>query len=388
MKTRLLLLAFLCATSTAMAQTTLGEFLHLVEENSPTLLALRKKMDAEKALSSTGLTPDDPAIAYKYMAGNADNGTLHSLAISQTFEFPTVYSNKREAAQREQETREAEYQRHRRVVVAEAQQVYIEAVYLAKQGALLQQRVHNADGLYQAWQQKLSAGDATAIELNKIALERSLAQNHSSQNKLAYQQALGRLQWFAGTVVTVADTYTLLHSIARDSLLALWQQHDAEKLIAERRVSWSDANVQVAKAQSLPTFSIGYEGETAAGVTYQGPTVGISIPLWRNNNAVAAAEAEALYAKAQLAERQYTLTMEFAAQWERTEQTRTLLESLREQLRLSDNSALLEKSLQAGMLSIVEYFNQRAIVYDIQEEILHLEKLYYQQQAELYQILL
>lgn len=387
-KTLYILLVFSCATTVATAQTELEDFLRLVEKNNPTLVAFRKKIDAEKVRTSTGLSPDNPAIAYKYMLGNADNGTMHNIAISQSFEFPTVYSNKREAAERERDVLEAEYQRYRRSTLLQAQQAYIETVYLAKQHAQLQQRVHTAEGLQQAWQQKLSAGDATAIELSKISLELSLAQNLLSQNRIAYQQSLSQLQLFSRTAIAIADSYGPVQTMGKDSLLALWQQNDAEKRIAEQHVLWSAAKVQVAKAKRLPSFSLGYENEMAGDITYQGPTIGISIPLWRESNTVAASEAETLYAEAQLAERQYTIGIEVSTQWEQVQQTQQLAEALRAQLRTSDNTDLLEKSLQAGMLSIVEYFNQRSVVYDIQEEILRMEKLYYQQVAALYQVLL
>lgn len=388
MKTLVLLLLALCTISTTQAQTELGEFLLLVEKNNPNLIALRKKTDAEKLLAETGLTPDNPTIAYKYMPGNANNGTLHNFTVSQTLEFPTVYSSKRALSGKAVAKLEAEYENHRRAMLLEAQQTYIEAVYLVKQQEQLQQRVRNTESLQQAWQQRLSAGDATAIELNKLSLEVSLVHNRLSQNRIAYQQTLAQLQWFSRTVIAVANTYGADDLIERDSLLAVWQQRDGDKQIAEQYLLWSNEKIQLAKAKRLPSFSFGYENETAAGVTYQGPSVGISIPLWRDNNTVAASEAEALYAEAQLSERQYTIGMEVAAQWERVQQTKKTVDTLQAQLRIADNTALLQKSLSAGVISVVEYFNQLAIMYDMQEEILLLEKLYYQQRAALYKVFL
>lgn len=388
MKTLFILLLLLCVVSTAQAQTELGEFLLLVEKNNSNLIALRKKMEAEKLFARTGLTPDNPAIAYKYMPGNADNGTMHGISISQTIEFPTVYSSKQEVSRKAAAKLEAEYESHRRTVLLEAQQAYIETVYLAIQYEQLQRQASSTESLQQAWQQRLAAGDATAIELNKISLELSLANNRVAQNRIAYQQALAHLQWLSRTPITVVSNYGENGLIGKDSLLAVWQQRDGDKQIAEQYRLWASEKVQLAKAKRLPTFSLGYENEMTAGVTYQGPTIGMSIPLWRDNNTVAASEAEALYAEAQLSERQYTIGIEVAAQWEQVQQTKKLVESLQTQLHISDNTALLEKSLQAGVISVVEYFNQLSVMYDMQEEILRLEKLYYQQRAALYKVFL
>ena len=71
-----------------------------------------------------------------------------------------------------------------------------------------------------------------------------------------------------------------------DDYLTEAEQHSPVLLYMQQQRAIADGNISVARASSLPKWSVGYMGEFVTGNTFQGVTVGLSIPLWENKKRV------------------------------------------------------------------------------------------------------
>ena len=61
----------LFVTSTLLAQSSMDQILHTIEQNNTTLKALRETADAEKLENKSGITLPDPELGFNYQIGRA-----------------------------------------------------------------------------------------------------------------------------------------------------------------------------------------------------------------------------------------------------------------------------------------------------------------------------
>ncbi len=113
--------------------------------------------------------------------------------------------------------------------------------------------------------------------------------------------------------------------------------------------------------------------------------IGMSIPLWENKNTVKKAKAQFEYATAVAEDKVQALK---SALQQLYQQAQTLAES-REEYRkiLSDRQSieLLNKALNAGQISLVEYFTEIAVFYESRQNYLEVERDYFSALARLFQ---
>ena len=128
----------------------------------------------------------------------------------------------------------------------------------------------------------------------------------------------------------------------------------------------ADDHISVARASSLPKWSVGYMGEFVTGNTSQGVTIGLSIPLWENKNRVRQARqaATAVSQQADNARLQYRTHMRsLYNQAVQLQQTVTQYDAA-----LSpDGLALLTRAFEKGELPLLNYLLEQdywTIAYD------------------------
>jgi outer membrane protein, heavy metal efflux system len=385
---RSILIVFVLFATFAQAQTGMQEFLLLVEKNSPLLSSLKKKTEAEKLMAKTGLSPDNPEIEFKYMPENSGKGTKQNFGISQRIDFPSVYAKRKKIAKTEAAQIQSSFQFKRREVLHDAQKAYINQVYLKKQQLQLDLRLEQASALLKAWQSRLGNGDATAIELNKVKLEVAMLANLLAQNKIKQSAIEAELQLLAGKTILVAPNLLFDRQITKDSLLRAWRQMDASVRFAGLEVEKSQQMVALAKAKRLPALKLGFENERADGLSFLGPVVGMSIPLWRDRNKVKAAKANVDYRESSLLALQGRLEIGITAQWENLMQSQKAMAEIKSAMLGADNTELLGHALDAGSISILGYFNQLKIIHDVQDRLIEFEASYYLLKADLYKIFL
>ena len=78
----------------------------------------------------------------------------------------------------------------RRNVLLEAKTLCLDMIRLNRQRDLLNKRMQNADELLALYEERLRAGDATVIEVNKIKMERMSIQTEVLQNHTDHHTAL------------------------------------------------------------------------------------------------------------------------------------------------------------------------------------------------------
>ena len=375
---------------TSRAQSSIDEVLKSVENNNKSLQANVKLTDAQKLESQTGKFLANPSFEWEQMWGNRNNpGSEHSFTVKQSLDFPSTYTNKNKIAALKSGTFDLQFTAYRQQLLLTAKQTCIEIIYLRKQKVLLDERLGNAESMFALYQKRLASGDANQLELNKIQLELLNAQNQSRLNQAALNAALEQLQnlnggnpiTFENTEYPIGESLINFEQLQTDFIAA---DPNLKGLAGEQEIAKRE--IKLNRSLSLPQFDIGYKRSASSGnVASNGFVVGVSIPLFENKNTVKKAKAQAEFATASLEDNRLNLRTNLQQLYHQAEALQVSRQDYAKVLKQQRNVELLNKALNAGQLSVIDYFVELTTFYDSQQSYLDVEKEYHNILAQLYQ---
>ena len=380
----------LLGTLTTRAQSSIDQVLRSIETNNKSLQANTKMTDAQKLEAQTGKFLANPSVEWEQMWGNRNNpGSEYTLTVKQSLDFPTTYSNKNKLANLKANTIGFQSAAYRQQLLLNAKQTCIEIIYLRKQKSLLDERLANAETMFALYKKRFESGDANQLELNKIQLELLNAQNQSRLNKAALTAAEEQLRNFnGGNSITfdATDYPTGEELINFDQLQAAFMEADPnlKSLTGDQEIA--NREVKLSRSLTLPKFDVGYKRNAAKDhVASNGFMVGVSIPLFENKNTVKKAKAQAEFATASLEDNRLNLKTNLQQLYQQAEALQISRADYAKVLEQQRNIELLNKALNAGQLSVIDYFTELTTIYDSHQSYLDVEKEYHSILAQLYQ---
>ena len=380
----------LLGTLTTRAQNSIDQVLKSIETNNKSLQANTKMTDAQKLEAQTGKFLANPSVEWEQMWGNRNNpGSEYTLTVKQSLDFPTTYSNKNKLANLKANTIGFQSAAYRQQLLLNAKQTCIEIIYLRKQKSLLDERLANAETMFALYKKRFESGDANQLELNKIQLELLNAQNQSRLNKAALTAAEEQLRNFnGGNPITfdATDYPTGEELINFDQLQAAFMEADPnlKSLTGDQEIA--NREVKLSRSLTLPKFDVGYKRNAASDhVASNGFMVGVSIPLFENKNTVKKTKAQAEFATASLEDNRLNLKTNLQQLYQQAEALQISRTDYAKVLEQQRNIELLNKALNAGQLSVIDYFTELTTIYDSHQSYLDVEKEYHSILAQLYQ---
>ncbi|MFR1242345.1 MAG: TolC family protein, partial [Butyricimonas faecihominis] len=372
----------LLGTLTTRAQNSIDQVLKSIETNNKSLQANTKMTDAQKLEAQTGKFLANPSVEWEQMWGNRNNpGSEYTLTVKQSLDFPTTYSNKNKLANLKANTIGFQSAAYRQQLLLNAKQTCIEIIYLRKQKNLLDERLANAETMFALYKKRFESGDANQLELNKIQLELLNAQNQSRLNKAALTAAEEQLRNFnGGNPITfdATDYPTGEELINFDQLQAAFMEADPnlKSLTGDQEIA--NREVKLSRSLTLPKFDVGYKRNAAKDhVASNGFMVGVSIPLFENKNTVKKAKAQAEFATASLEDNRLNLKTNLQQLYQQAEALQISRADYAKVLEQQRNIELLNKALNAGQLSVIDYFTELTTIYDSHQSYLDVEKEYH-----------
>lgn len=380
----------LLGTLTTRAQNSIDQVLKSIETNNKSLQANTKMTDAQKLEAQTGKFLANPSVEWEQMWGNRNNpGSEYTLTVKQSLDFPTTYSNKNKLAKLKANTIGFQSAAYRQQLLLNAKQTCIEIIYLRKQKSLLDERLANAETMFALYKKRFESGGANQLELNKIQLELLNAQNQSRLNKAALTAAEEQLRNLnGGNPITfdATDYPTGEELINFDLLQAAFLDADPnlKSLTGDQEIA--NREVKLSRSLTLPKFDVGYKRSAASDhVASNGFMVGVSIPLFENKNMVKKAKAQAEFATASLEDNRLNLKTNLQQLYQQAEALQISCADYAKVLEQQRNIELLNKALNAGQLSVIDYFTELSTIYDSHQSYLDVEKEYHSILAQLYQ---
>ena len=380
----------LLGTLTTRAQNSIDQVLKSIETNNKSLQANTKMTDAQKLEAQTGKFLANPSVEWEQMWGNRNNpGSEYTLTVKQSLDFPTTYSNKNKLANLKANTIGFQSAAYRQQLLLNAKQTCIEIIYLRKQKSLLDERLANAETMFALYKKRFESGDANQLELNKIQLELLNAQNQSRLNKAALTAAEEQLRNLNGgnPITFDATDYPAGEELINfDQLQAAFMEADPnlKSLTVDQEIA--NREVKLSRSLTLPKFDVGYKRNAAKDhVASNGFMVGVSIPLFENKNTVKKAKAQAEFATASLEDNRLNLKTNLQQLYQQAEALQISRADYAKVLEQQRNIELLNKALNAGQLSVIDYFTELTTIYDSHQSYLDVEKEYHSILAQLYQ---
>lgn len=376
-------------TIAAQAQTTMDEVLRQVETNNRELQAARQYYELQLLESKSENNLPDPSVSYSHQYGNrAEMGVQGELVASQSFEFPTVYGQRSKLTTVRQQLFASQYTGERRQVLLNAQEVCLDLVWLNRRRQLLRERRRDAERLAELYDERLKKGNANILETNKIKLELLNVKTEERLNETEREGKLRELATLNGGH-PVAFTDTVYPSPAepsswdalRDEALAA----DATLQTLQYRQAEAQRQIGVSRAQGLPGLELGYRLNTATGGDrYNGFVVGMSIPLFSNRHQVKKAHLQSHYVELQRESAAVQAKNRLMQLYHRLQVLRASMDEFDTVLKNQDNLNLLNKALQAGQISMIEYFVSIGTLYQSTDYHLQLQSEYHKVLAAIY----
>lgn len=389
MRLYLWIIVLLACNSPMFAQSSIDEVLKCIEANNKALQSGQRLNESRKLEARTGNYLTNPTVEVNQLWGEKGvGGNINELAIVQAFDFPTVYANKNKLAKLKADASDCQYAVTRQEILLAAQQVCQELIYLRKRQQLLDNRLKNASQLEELHNRQLISGETNQLEYNKIQLEKINATNAIRQNTSAIRACQEQLQALNGGIPLefTATEYTDMPGLPEFSQLEsdyLANDPTLKSLLGESEIAQRE--IKVNRALSLPKFDVGYRRNGGSDGKMNGFRISMSIPLWENKNTVKQAKAQAEYAALNSESNTQTQKATLRELYLQAEALQTSKDEYAQTLHSQRNEELLNKALEAGQISMIDYFMEISLLYDSIQNLLDIEKEYYNLVAQLLQ---
>lgn len=345
----------------------IGDVLKQVASNNLTLQALAHDNQADvldiKASNSIG----GPSVEYSPFFTKGYSGVAESeLVVSQEIDFPTKYAARNKQAKMQNIVGEQLLIKQRRDILLQAQLLCIDLIRLNQTLSMLHERLANSETLLQMYQKRMDAGDANALELNKVKLDcmevRTLV-NEAQGERTSLLQQLRQLN--GGKPIDVIDTvlpeYPQITNF--ESYRALALASDADVAVAQTALRAADMNLKLQKNEWLPNISFGYRRNTEHGEGINGFLVGVSFPLYSNSNNVKAARQRRESAELQVMQAQNEAEASLRTNYEQLQGLQQVIDHSDVKL-LQESLTLFAKALQQGEITALVYYVEINSIYE------------------------
>ncbi|GHU67847.1 transporter [Bacteroidia bacterium] len=351
--------------------------LNQIEENNTVLKALRQQADAEKVGNKTGILPENPEIEYHYLWGNQD-GNRTDFSVSQQFDFPMAYYHRKKVSDAQNRQIDLQYEIERNNILLETKRLLINLTYQNALFELISERKTAAEQLFRAYEQKYTNGDINVLEYNRAKISYLNTQKEYAlceSEKIFSANELIRLN--GGLPIEYSNAKFDRIDLPTDfqSLYIELKTNNLELRYRQQNTQLSRRSEQLQRSMNLPKIALGYMSEKAPLEHFQGVTVGLSVPLWGSKNTL----------KQQKAQTQAHQAAEIDAETRYFNETNALYQKAQSFLQLIknqditrkeilENIQLLQKALQAGQISLIEYLLESEINYELNRSLLETER--------------
>ena len=357
----------LSVCNAAFAADILGDVLKQIAANNLTLQSIAHDNRADVLDLKAANTLAGPSVEYSPFFGNGYSGVAESeLVVSQEMEFPTKYAARNKQAQMQQTVGEQLLAKQRRDILLQAQLLCIDIIRLNQTLAMLKERLANSEKLLQMYEKRMEAGDANALELNKVKLDcmevRTLV-NESQGERTALVQQLQQLNGGKPIDVTTIELPDFPKITDFESYRTLALATDADVAVAKTALRAADMNLKVQKNEWLPNISLGYRRNTEQGEAINGVLVGVSFPLYSNSRQMKAARERKESAELQVAQAKHEAVATLRASYEQLQGLQQVIDHSDVKL-LQESLTLFAKALQQGEITALAYYVEINSIYE------------------------
>lgn len=372
----------------AQAQSSFDNVLKEIEMNNTTLKAYREKANADKIGNKTGINMANPEVEFGYLWGSpSGEGNRVDLNVTQSFDFPTAYRYKTQLSDGKNQQVDMIYDQQKVEILQQARLICVELVYQTKMNKILSDRLKQARELSDAYQKSFDQGNIDVLERNKTKLNLLNAEKALQINEVDLNLSKSELQRLNGGLdITEFNRYSdFTFPLNFIEWFAIVKANNPSLRVAEQEVALSRKQEQLTRALNLPKITAGYASERVSGTTFQGVSVGVSIPLWEGKNTVKHQKAQTVALQMQHEDSELQFRNTLKNQYDKAKKLSLLLKEYEDALSVTSSQDLLKMALDKGQLSLINYLLELSVYYETVDQYLETERDYQLAVAELQQ---
>ncbi|MCI7051611.1 MAG: TolC family protein [Bacteroidales bacterium] len=361
----LLVAAGLLAAASLHAQS--PALLDTIARNNPTLRAALAGRRAAEAANRAETRLPDPEAEVAYLAGSPSGvPNRTNVSLTQELDWGVLTGRRKGLVEAADRTAAARQRGVYREVMADALEQLVLLVHGNRMVAEMEARLALAQQVEGLCLKLYDKGDLTEPEMNKARLNTVVAK--ADRQRAADERAavMARLRALNGGLSFVCND--TVYSLPADDLCRAAETRSLPRTAAvegaEAAVAEAEAEVKLARAQQWPSFTVGFQGEYIRQNNYSGLSLGLSLPLWGNKRAeVRRREAELLASRLDLADTQLTAGAQQELLAQKTRRLLQVADELHQGLLATSNSRLLQRSLELGQISLLDFLLETSFYY-------------------------
>ncbi len=341
------------------------DILRQIEQNNITLKAMQSDVQADVAESRQRNLPSALEVEYSPFFRRGTGLNNSEMIVRQSFDTPWHYRRRNRTTQHVEATSQALYRIERRNILWQAQQLCINLVVVNKNRSLMLERLRISQELDTLYRKRLEAGDATALDVNKIQLECMDRRTELNKNEAERQLLLMQLQTLNGGLPVCVDslTYPADHiHLAVEELIEQRKQNDAELHALRQEEKLAESHLGEARQSWLPSLSVGYRRNTEGRDPVHGFMIGASFPMWSTRQGVRAAEQRLAATRQRKQQADIEMQNEIRASAYNFQQYLNSLKGYDLNL-LRTSLSLLRTAVESGEVSVIEYYTEAEHIY-------------------------
>jgi outer membrane protein, heavy metal efflux system len=388
MKTIVIITIQLLIISAGYPQNTIENILNEIEKNHTGLKAFQAELDAHMLGNKTGIYLQNPEFEYAWFAGSPSNiGSKTNISFRQHFDFPSAYRHRINLSNARNQQLVHEYEEQKFEILLQARLLCLELVFTNAMANEYQVRLEHAKQIANAYDRMLQEGHTTIIEYNKARLNLLNLQKEVESNSITRKNLVNKLTAMNGGVeitLTTDEFPSLLLPTNFDQWYEQKQQQNPVLQWMKQQIEIGEKQLQLQRAENLPSFNTGYVSETLTHEQFRGFAVGLTIPLFESRNTIKYARANIL---ARQSMEQNSIIQNFQHTRSSYERALSLSESFDEYRSIAetlDNTELLSIAHNQGQLSLTAYIQELYFIYQSIDRMLKMELELHQEIAVLF----
>lgn len=306
---------------------------------------------------------DDPTFELEQMWGTRETGNKLTVGVTQEFNFPTVYSARRDAIDTMDQSIRYLGEIQYLDIAYQAKLALLDYIYARKNIETLTEIDATLDSLSRLYLKARNRGEMTQLDVNKLRIERvGVTQRMSdweariltARNTLASLSGNPSVDFTSGLTIE----YPLEKTAPLDSIIARALAKDPAILYNSIQSSGITSLEKLQKAERLPSFSLGYKYNRENGANFHGLGVGVSLPIYSSASRKKALALQREDLAAQTAVRENEIISRLTASYLEAEKYRSIISELKPILEDSSNLTQLARARDTKVITLIEYLQE------------------------------
>lgn len=327
-----------------------------------------KYADAENQAAIASLksenTLDAPEIGFESLWGAKGIGDKRNFSISQGFDWPGVYTARREAIRKSQAA--MQYLQESAMIEArqEVRLLLIDIIYAKQRIAATEKICDGLSSLQKTFRKAVDEGNETKLNYNKSVIEKIAAERELKTLRGEYAAMLASLRAMNGGK-DVEDLVASVGNVYPEVDLASLRPDVENIKVKDPAIAAmkADAEVQksllkVEKRSLLPGFTLGYSHEWEMGDRFNGFSVAVSLPFITGNKKVKASRLQVRASEMQQEMELIRLSAAMSGDYEKALQYRELLDQYEDIMNDNSDFELLKKAFDGGQINFLTYMQE------------------------------